>query len=328
MNSLSPTTRLIASCFLLLVTVPSFADDWPQWRGPNRDGISKETGLLKQWPETGPKLLWESKDVGDGYSTPAVVGDRLYVMGSKGMDDEFVLRAERRRRQAGLDDAGRQGGAEHPGDELPRLALHADGGRRVALRPGLRRRPRVPRDRDRQVKWQKNLRTEFGGKPGDWAYSESVLVDGDAVVCTPGGGAGDDRRAEQEQRRSRSGSRAVPGRATRRPTRRSSPPTSAACGSTSSSSRRARRRRRQDRQVPLALRPHRQGQPRQHPHARRRRATSSTAPPPAAAGGSIRIKRDGDNFVPEQVYFDNKLPTAIGGSVAVGDHLYGTGGRS
>src|SRR6185436_4178698 len=68
----------------------AFGDDWPQWRGPNRDGISKETGLLKEWPKDGPKLLWQVTDLDDGYSTPSVVGDRLYVQSSKGIDDEFV----------------------------------------------------------------------------------------------------------------------------------------------------------------------------------------------------------------------------------------------
>ncbi|HZO83872.1 MAG TPA: PQQ-binding-like beta-propeller repeat protein, partial [Verrucomicrobiae bacterium] len=66
------------------------ADDWPQWRGPQRNGISKETGLLKQWPKEGPKLLWQRKDLGSGYSTPSVVGDRLYVINNQGMDNESV----------------------------------------------------------------------------------------------------------------------------------------------------------------------------------------------------------------------------------------------
>src|SRR5262249_47287400 len=66
------------------------AADWPQWRGPERTGISQETGLLKEWPKEGPKLLWQVKDAGDGYGTVAGVGDRAYVQSNKGMDDEFV----------------------------------------------------------------------------------------------------------------------------------------------------------------------------------------------------------------------------------------------
>src|SRR6184192_2395976 len=87
---------LVASV-LMLAAVRARADDWPQWRGPNRDGHSQETGLLKEWPKDGPRLLWQVKDAGYGYATPSVVGDRLYLLGDKmkdektiDMDDEFV----------------------------------------------------------------------------------------------------------------------------------------------------------------------------------------------------------------------------------------------
>src|SRR5438270_589986 len=66
------------------------AADWPQWRGPQRNGISKETGLLPEWPKDGPKLVWQIKSLGEGFSTPAVAGGRIYVLGNKGMDDEFI----------------------------------------------------------------------------------------------------------------------------------------------------------------------------------------------------------------------------------------------
>src|SRR5205807_8032921 len=65
------------------------ADDWPQWRGPDRNDISKETGLLKTWPKGGPPLLWTYKNAGQGYSGPAIVGDRLYLMGARG-GSEYV----------------------------------------------------------------------------------------------------------------------------------------------------------------------------------------------------------------------------------------------
>jgi len=64
--------------------------DWPQWRGPERNGISQQSGLLKQWPAGGPKLLWQVNDIGDGYSTPSVVGKRIYLMSNRGMENEFV----------------------------------------------------------------------------------------------------------------------------------------------------------------------------------------------------------------------------------------------
>src|SRR5215471_14133749 len=71
-------------------SLAAMADDWPQWRGPRRDAISVETGLLQEWPQPGPKLLWQMKDIGDGYATPAVVGERIYFLANRGLKDEFV----------------------------------------------------------------------------------------------------------------------------------------------------------------------------------------------------------------------------------------------
>jgi outer membrane protein assembly factor BamB len=179
------------SLFLLTMgmcvySVLAIADDWPQWRGPRRDGISKETGLLAQWPAEGPKLIWQAHEIGDGYSTPAVVGDRLYLISNKGADDEFV-------QALAVDDAkvtwsthigkvGANKGPQYPGSRsTPTVdgdavyALGSDGD--LACLDKTTGQPR----------WRKNLRSDFGGQPGQWAYSESPLVDGDVLVCTPGG---------------------------------------------------------------------------------------------------------------------------------------------
>src|SRR5579871_2943381 len=84
------TTRaLLALTAAGLLALAAGADDWPQFRGPNRDGVSKETGLLQKWPKEGPKLAWTYKEAGTGYAGPAVVGDRLYMSGARG-DDEYV----------------------------------------------------------------------------------------------------------------------------------------------------------------------------------------------------------------------------------------------
>src|SRR5205823_1737359 len=74
---------LIFVPFLILTTAgTSYAEDWPQWQGPDRTNVSRETGLLQTWPAGGPKLLWAFREAGAGYSGPAVVGDRLYTMGA------------------------------------------------------------------------------------------------------------------------------------------------------------------------------------------------------------------------------------------------------
>src|ERR1044071_8525334 len=90
-----PLTMKYSTCiptglFVLSLSMAAFADNWSQWRGPHRDGVSQETGLLKEWPKDGPKLLWKVTDAGLGYSTPAVVADRLYLLGNEGVEKEFV----------------------------------------------------------------------------------------------------------------------------------------------------------------------------------------------------------------------------------------------
>ena len=82
--------------FVVLLVCPPLTEaaDWPQWLGPERNGISQETGLLEAWPADGPALLWQIEDLGSGYSTPVVVGDRLYVLVNEGLDNEFVQALE------------------------------------------------------------------------------------------------------------------------------------------------------------------------------------------------------------------------------------------
>src|SRR3954466_10555524 len=82
---------LVVACGLVWTALPLSAADWPQWRGPKRDGISQEKGLLKEWPKEGPRLVWQAKEIGSGYSTPSVVGDRIYLLSNEGTDKEFVL---------------------------------------------------------------------------------------------------------------------------------------------------------------------------------------------------------------------------------------------
>src|SRR6266566_8739364 len=74
---------------IILISTTALAIDWPQWRGPKRDNVSTETGLLKEWPKGGPPLLWKASGLGMGYSTVSVVGDRIYTMGD-GSDSSYV----------------------------------------------------------------------------------------------------------------------------------------------------------------------------------------------------------------------------------------------
>ena len=78
---------------LLLLAQPAQSDDWPQYRGPRRDDVSRETGLLKSWPEGGPALAWTYTSLGIGYSGVAIVGGRLYSIGARG-ESEFLMALE------------------------------------------------------------------------------------------------------------------------------------------------------------------------------------------------------------------------------------------
>jgi outer membrane protein assembly factor BamB len=177
---------LLSSLLLLSDCLKSHADDWPQWRGPRRDGISTETGLLPQWPEDGPKLLWDSKKVngglgvGRGYSSVAVAKGRIFTLGDR-KKDGFVF---------ALDEVtGKQLWATRiaPGQgDGPRCTPTVDGDRVYALsRQGELVCLGVERG---EVRWRKNFKDDFGGRMmSDWDYSESPLIDGDRLICTPGG---------------------------------------------------------------------------------------------------------------------------------------------
>lgn len=171
--------------FLFLPTVQ--ADDWLQWRGPNRDGVSQETNLLKQWPVGGPRLVWQVGELGVGYSTPAVAGDRLFVIGSEGSDNEFVRALSTENGETVW--SVRIGNVGNPDQRPPypgaRSTTTIDGEVLYAL--GSDGDLVCLENEGGAIRWRKNLRTDFGGKPGVWAYSESPLVDGEVIVCSPGG---------------------------------------------------------------------------------------------------------------------------------------------
>ena len=192
MNTLIKNTpgsllSLTALTALLQMTSLAPAADWPQWRGPNRDGISAEQGLLQQWPQEGPKLVWKVTDVGSGYSTPAVVGDRFYLLANEGLENEFVAAHSvsdgKRLWTARLGNVGNP--TQNPKFPAARSTPTVEGGFLYAL--GSDGDLASVELATGKVRWRKSLRSDFGGKPGIWAYAESPLLDGDTLVCTPGG---------------------------------------------------------------------------------------------------------------------------------------------
>jgi outer membrane protein assembly factor BamB len=162
--------------------------DWPQWRGPERTAISRETGLLKEWPEGGPKLLWQASDIGEGYATPSVAGDWIYLLANRGMDNEFVqslsVRDGRPRWTTRIGNVGNPD--QQPSYPMARSTPTVDGDVLYAL--GSDGDLACLETATGKLRWKKSLRSDFGGKPGKWAYAESPLVDGETLVATPGGG--------------------------------------------------------------------------------------------------------------------------------------------
>lgn len=189
---------------------PDTSGDWPQWRGPQRNGISTETGLLKEWPKGGPKLLWDTKKIGDGKSVGtgiaslAIVQGKIYTIGdelanekdgdekpekgkkkgaAKGDESVFCLDAEtgkqiwKTRIAPYFSHNNGSGGRSMPTVEGNRLYVISPQGTLVCMTADTG-----------SVLWQKDLVEEFGGRMmSGWGYSESPTIDGEKVIVTPGG---------------------------------------------------------------------------------------------------------------------------------------------
>lgn len=306
-----------------LLVLNCAAGDWPQFRGPNRDGISKETGLAKEWPEGGPKLVWQNKEVAEGWGAPAVAGERVYLLGSKGVEEEAVLAYN-------VSDGSKVwstkiGGVGKP-NQQPKY-------------PGTRSTPTIDHgaafvfgsDGDLvavdaatgAVKWHKNVRTEFGGESGIWAYAESPLVDGEHVVVSPG-----KEKATVVALNRNTGAEvwrcAIP------------EGDAAAYGSTIVVDYGGIK------QYVAVLQNGMVGIDANSGkflwrYARAGKGSPAYIPTPVArdgviytagartGGGAVKLKVvEGDKVSAEELYFDTKLPAAIGGSVLVGNTLFGT----
>jgi outer membrane protein assembly factor BamB len=315
-------------CLVPLLALISFnvcADDWPQWRGPERNGISKETGLLKEWPKEGPKLVWQVKDIGSGYSTPSVVGSRLYLVSNEGMEKEFVQALEasdgKRAWSTPIGKVGRNEGPQYPGarstptiDGDSMYALGSDGDL-VCLETATGK-----------IRWNKNLRGDFGGKPGKWAYAESPLIDGDVLVCTPGGSDATlvalNKKTGEVVWKS-----VVPGG------------DQAGYASIIKTEVNGTQQYVQFVEKGLVGVNAKDGKFLWR-YDRTAQGSPANIPTPLAddgyiysgagrsGGGLIKLKPKDGGFEVEEVAFTPKLPTAIGGAIKIGDHFYGTTGQA
>ena len=307
---------------LCLLPLEARAAEWPQWRGPQRNGISAETGLLSEWPKEGPKLVWQVKDIDSGYSTPSVVGDRLYLLSNQGLDNEFVQALDAKGgKRIWSQRIGKVGNPDQqPNYPAARSTPTVDGEWVYAF--GSDGDLACLERATGKVRWHANVRKDYGGQPGIWAYSESPLVDGEAVICTPGGPdatmlalnkntgeliwkcavaggeqaaytsalvieVGGVRQYVQMLQKGLVGVEAKTGKLLWR-------------------------------------------------YDRTAKGSPAVIPTPVvdgdfiysaagrSGGGGVRLKVNGGTFETEQLYFSPKLPTSVGGVLKVGEYLYGT----
>jgi outer membrane protein assembly factor BamB len=182
---------LVATLILPSVARSADAEGWPTFRGPQRTGVAADTGLLKTWPNGGPRLLWEAEGAGRGYASLAIADGKIYTLGdglsTASDDDEHLVCFDQ--------SSGEQLWATKTGSAWNKGQPHWQGSRST---------PTIDDDRvyvltaegelisfktSGEELWRKHLKQDFSGKKADgWGYSESVLIDGDRLVCTPGGG--------------------------------------------------------------------------------------------------------------------------------------------
>lgn len=163
----------------------SLAGDWPQWRGPDRTDVSSETGLLKEWPADGPPLVWIYRDCGLGYSAVAVVDNQLFTMGARDEKEYVICVDVTKGEQLWAAEVGKQ--LANGWGDGPRGTPTVSGDFVYAL-GGEGDIVCVRRDNGTEV-WRKKMQ-DFGGSVPNWGYTESMLVDGDRLICTPGGDQG------------------------------------------------------------------------------------------------------------------------------------------
>jgi len=180
--------RCLAALFLGVTTFAASAEsfDWPQWQGPDRNGISKERGLLKEWPKDGPPLAWKIKGLGGGYSAPSIAAGRIFGMSNRDNDEVVWALSEADGKEQWamrLGPAIHQGGPQ--GTEGPACTPTVDGDLLYVVGAG--GDLACLQAKDGKILWQHSFTHDFGGRMPMWRFTESPLVDGDKVIGTPGG---------------------------------------------------------------------------------------------------------------------------------------------
>jgi outer membrane protein assembly factor BamB len=175
---------VMAVSWFCFVVTGILASDWPQYGGPNRNGFSKETGLLREWPKDGPVLLWKVSDLGGGFSPVSVAGSRLYTLAMRDKD-EFAIGLDRGTGKELW--ATRLGvSRESPAMSFLRQRQAVVDGDRVYVFTSEGHLICLEADAGREL-WRKKYGEDFKGRSSVWGWSDNPLIDGNKLICTPGG---------------------------------------------------------------------------------------------------------------------------------------------
>ena len=152
--------------------------NWPQWRGPRGDGVSRETGLLRQWSSKGPKKLWSTQNLGGGYSSVIVVDQRIYTLGDGGGATSIYALDRATGKLVWTTPIGGGGANGTPTFDPETEFVYA-----ISKNGSLG----CVRASNGELVWKKDFKRDFGGKMmSGWGYSESPLIDGPLLLCSPG----------------------------------------------------------------------------------------------------------------------------------------------
>lgn len=174
-------TRITFACLFSIIYLSAYSQDVAQWRGPNRNGIYNETGLLKKWPDAGPKLLWHYDELGDGHTSAAVTASGIYTSGmvdGKG----FVFAFDKTGKLLWKQEYGKEWAENWNGTRSTPLVIDnklyvlSSYWKLVCMNTS-----------NGQTIWSADIQKDYGAKNNEWGISENLLFDGDVLYCTPGG---------------------------------------------------------------------------------------------------------------------------------------------
>jgi outer membrane protein assembly factor BamB len=158
--------------------------EWPQWRGPNRDGVSQETGLLTEWPQNGPPIAWQIRGLGKGTSSISIADGRIYTMGIRGDNEVVIALDEKDGKEVWATPIGPSRTQFSHAEPKSTPTVDED----LLFAVGMNGSIVCLETATGKLKWRKEYVAAFNGRMmSGWGFSESPLVDGDRVVCTPGG---------------------------------------------------------------------------------------------------------------------------------------------